>query len=356
MLVTDGTYYCDCKALGWTNSADWGACEQQADPCDTGDPCNSAAAAANVCSNNFDGSFMCRCGSEDFAANPAGTACFAVPNPCRDGDRCLGDDDNKCVNNKDGTYYCDCGGDQWERSEDWGTCERVVSPCRGFPCSEHLDSRNSCVAGPEGGYSCECGIGWTPRSGGGVGGGCRRLENACKLDICLQTQDINNVCHYDELSGEATCTCGGAGFEALAKTMDSFVQKQSDVAGVVVEAGAEAEEAEAVREGDVEIDGDKFASILAGLVGGDMRGGGGGGGGGGLDFSDDEDGEDGEGERGEQGEEELAMEEELQKGGVLREGDVNVDVSVVEGLMQSLLEEEGGTGPASTLLKQMNIK
>ena len=141
-----------------------------------------------------------------------------------------------------------------------------------------------------------------------------------------------------------------AEFETMTKAMNSFVEGVSDVDGIGGKGGKEVEE-EPV--GDVCIDVDRFKDILENLVGG-------GGGGGGAEFDDDEDDDDEyDGEMDSEMDSAVAaMDDELKMepglmDTMVEEGDVQVDVSVVKGLMESLLEQEGSSGPASVLLQQL---
>jgi len=179
--------------------------------------------------------------------------------------------------------------------------------------------------------------------------------------------NVGGMKEFDNLMKQAT----SGGFDEVAEKMKGFVGGISEYdgveggggVGVGVEVGVEGRGVSETLggdvdsgsgEGDVDIDPEKFLKILEGAVGGsgdkyfgnDK----------GIDVEDkDDDDEEEDDEGGNVGEpERTEIDDEVDaiKG---NDATVDVDVSVVSNLIESVLGEGGSTGPAGNVLKQLGV-
>ena len=156
----------------------------------------------------------------------------------------------------------------------------------------------------------------------------------------------------------------GKRLEEVADVMNAFVKGKSDVDGVVgqegrIEKGRAKECGEKTGDGKIDIDPEKFMRILQ-----ETLGGGGSGRGDHLDryFSDSDESyqsdDDGSAERTELDDEVDAIKGRESEGLAHhhhRGNDHDVEVEVVTNLLESVLEQEGESGPAGNILKQLGI-
>jgi hypothetical protein len=158
----------------------------------------------------------------------------------------------------------------------------------------------------------------------------------------LGWMNLGGVEEFDELMKGTV----SGGFDEVAEKMKGFVSGVSDYSGVEKEGDDKVEDK--LEDEDVDIDPEKFLRILEGAVGGS---------------GDKYFGNDGECEGEDEEDEGVGLEKpertEIDDEVDAMKGDdasVDIDVDVVSNLIESVLGQEGSTGPAGNVLQQLGIK